>query len=197
MIRINLIPYRMARQQRRISQHVGSFLGIIVLAAALSLGAHISMSLTLDDLKKETDQLAASNKALKEQVGKIEHLDALRTDVEHKLKIVDQLQAGRFRSLITLNEIAQVIPKNAWLISIQDSTSEIGLQGLAESNKAVANFMRMLDKSPIFSNVKLQGISRVEVDGIPVRQFTLRLDRVDETSNEAGKAAVANGEGAS
>ena len=197
MIRINLIPYRMARQQRRISQHVGIFLGVIVLAAALSVGAHISISLTLDDLKVETAQLVARNKALKEKVGKIEHLDALRTEVENKLKIVDQLQGGRFRSLITLNEIAQVIPKNVWLTSIIDNTAEIGLEGLAESNKAVANFMRMLDKSPIFSNVKLQGISRVEVDSTPVRKFSLKVGRVDEPSNEAGKAAVANGGGAS
>jgi type IV pilus assembly protein PilN len=120
----------------------------------------------------------------------------LRVEVERKLEIIDQLQKGRFRSLMTLNEIAQVIPKNVWLTSIKDKSEEIGLEGLAESNKAVANFMRMLDQSPLFSNVKLLGISRVEVDGMAVRKFTLNLDRV-ETPNEADKAAEANEKGES
>lgn len=196
MIRINLIPYRVARQQQQISQHLGNFIGVIVLAGVLSMGAHMMASAQLDDLKVEATQLTAKNQELKEKIGKIEHLDALRVEVERKLEIIDQLQKGRFRSLMTLNEIAQVIPKNVWLTSIKDSSEEIGLEGLAESNKAVANFMRMLDRSPLFSNVKLNGISRVEVDGMAVRKFTLNLDRV-ETPNEADKAAEANEKGES
>jgi type IV pilus assembly protein PilN len=196
MIRINLIPYRVARQQQQISQHLGNFIGVIVLAGVLSMGAHMMASAQLDDLKVEATQLTAKNQELKEKIGKIEHLDALRVEVERKLEIIDQLQKGRFRSLMTLNEIAQVIPKNVWLTSIKDKSEEIGLEGLAESNKAVANFMRMLDQSPLFSNVKLLGISRVEVDGMAVRKFTLNLDRV-ETPNEAGKAAEANEKGES
>jgi type IV pilus assembly protein PilN len=197
MIRINFIPYRMARQQQQIRRHVVIFSGIIVLAAVLSLGAHTIASLKLADLKEETAQLIEKNKELKEKIGKIEHLEALRTAVEHKLKIVDRLQEGRFHSLITLNEIAQVIPKNVWLTSIKDNAAEIGLEGLAESNKAVANFMRMLDQSPLFSNVKLQGINRVKVDGVPVRKFTLNLDRVEKMPIEAGKADIANRKGSS
>jgi type IV pilus assembly protein PilN len=197
MIRINLIPYRVARQQQQISQHLGNFIGIIILAAVLSMGAHMMASEQLDDLKVETAQLTAKNKELKEKIGKIEHLDTLRIEVERKLKIVDQLQKGRFHSLMTLNEIAQVIPKNVWLTSIKDNSKEIGIEGLAESNKAVANFMRKLDKSSLFSNVKLQGISRVEMDDIAVRKFSLKLDRVSETPNEAGKAVKANGKGKS
>jgi len=196
MIRINLIPYRMARRQQQISQHVGNFIGIIVLAAILSLGAHTMASLKLADLEDETAQLTAKNQELKEKIGKIEHLDALRTEVERKLKIVDRLQEGRFRSLASLHEIAQTIPGNVWLTSITDKTAEIGIEGLAESNQAVANFMRMLDQSPLFSNIKLQGISRVEVDGMPVRKFTLDFSREDEAANEAGEAAV-SGKGAS
>jgi len=197
MIRINLISYRMARRQQQIGQHVTNFIGIIVLAAVLSLGAHTVASLELTNLKDETAQLTAQNKDMKEKIGKIEHLDALRAEVERKLKIVDRLQEGRFRSLMTLNEIAQRIPNNVWLISIKDNTADIGLEGLAESNQAVANFMRMLDQSPLFFNIKLQGISRVKVDGMPVRKFTLDFGRVDEVSDKAGKAAAENRKGAS
>jgi type IV pilus assembly protein PilN len=197
MIRINLLPYRVARQRQQISQHVGNFFGVVVFAAMLSLGAHMIASIELADLNEEAAQLIVKNKELKKKVGKIEHLETLRTDVERKLGIVDRLQEGRFHSLITLNEMAQVIPKNVWLISIKDKTTEIVIEGLADSNKAVANFMRTLDQSSIFSNVKLKGISRVEVEGVPVRKFTLNLSRVNEVANGDGKAAVVKGKGAS
>jgi len=197
MIRINLLPYRVARQQQQISQHVGNFLGVIVIAAALSVGAHMMVSMELTDLNEEAARLIVQNKELKKKVGKIEHLDTLRTEVERKLEIVDRLQEGRFHSLITLNEMAQVIPKNVWLTSIKDKTPEIVIEGLADSNKAVANFMRMLDQSSIFAKVKLKGISRVDVGGVPVRKFTLNLSRVNGVANEDGKAAVVKGKGAS
>ena len=197
MIRINLLPYRVARRRQQISQHVGNFFGVVILAAALSVGAHMIASMELADLNEEAARLIVENKELKKKVGKIEHLDALRVDVERKLGIVDRLQEGRFHSLITLHEVAQLIPKNVWLTSIQDNAAEIVFEGLGESNKAVANFMRMLDQSPLFSNVRLKGISRVEVDGIPARKFTLNLSRVNEVAKKDGKAVVVKGKGAS
>ncbi len=190
MIRINLIPYRVARQQQQISQHLGNFIGVIVLAGVLSMAAHMMASTQLNDLIVETAQLTAKNQEMKDKIGKIEHLDALRIEVERKLEIVDQLQKGRFRSLITLNEIAQVIPKNVWLKSIKDNSESIRLEGSAVTNKAVASFMRMLDQSPLFSNVKLHGISRDKVDETVVRKFTLNLGRTIEISNDTGKTAT-------
>lgn len=190
MIRINLIPYREARRQRQILQHVGNFVAVLVLAVVLVIGVHTVFSTQLADLQEETAQLTAQNKVLKEKIGKIEHLDSLRADVERKLEIVDRLQEGRFHSLMTLHNIAQVIPRNVWLKSITDNTTVISLVGLAESNKAVANFMRLLDQSAIFSDVKLLAINRIDVDGMPVRQFSITVSRVNESADKKEDAAA-------
>ena len=197
MIRINLIPYREARRQRQILQHVGNFVAVLLLAVALIMGVHTVSSMQLTELQEETAQLTAQNKVLKEKIGKIEHLDALRADVERKLEIVDKLQEGRFRSLVTLHEIAQLIPRNVWLKSITDTTTDISLVGLAESNKAVANFMRQLDQSPVFANVRLLAINRIDAGGMPVRQFSINLSRVDEGSKDDEKKDAADKQGAS
>ncbi len=189
MIRINLIPYRAARQQQQIMQHVSAFFAIVVLAVLLSLGAHTVASLQLASLKEETIAIQQQNIDLKKKIGKIENLDNLRSDVERKLKIVDRLQEGRFRSLKTLHAIASVIPENVWLEKISDSGGDIELAGLGESNKAVASFMRKLDQSPLFTNIRLGEISRVVVNGLPVRRFSLKLARVDDTVKPAKLAS--------
>ncbi len=192
MIRINLIPYRVARQQQQTMQHVSTFLVVVVVAFLLALAAHTFASLQLADLKEETITVQKQNDDLKSKIGTIANLANLRTDVERKLKIVDRLQEGRFRSLKTLHAISIVIPENVWLDKITDTGSSIELSGLGESNKAVASFMRKLDKSPLFTNVRLGEISRVMKSGLPVRRFSLKLTHVDEKPAAAVKSLKAN-----
>jgi len=188
MIRINLIPYRTARQQQQIMQHVTAFFSVVVVAALLALGAHTFASLNLADLKEHNVAIQKQNDSLKRKIGRIDNLANLRSDVERKLKIVDQLQEGRFRSLKTLHAIAREIPQNVWLDKITDTGSGIALSGLAESNKAVASFMRKLDQSLLFTNVRLNEISRVIVNSLPVRRFSLQLTRVEQVPATKPKA---------
>jgi len=181
MIRINLIPYRTAHRQHQIAQHLSAFFSVVIIAVLLALGAHTYASLQLADLKEETMLIQKQNEDLTQKIGKIENLDHLRADVERKLKIVDRLQEGRFHSLKMLHEIATVIPENVWLKQISDQGGDLVLTGLAESNKAVAIFMRKLDQSTMFSDVRLDVISRVVINGLPLRQFSLKLTRKEDS----------------
>ena len=180
MIRINLLPYRAARRQTEILQHLGVATATVALAVMISLVSQWIASSQLSSLEETYAQIRAENVALQKKIGKIKDLDALRADVERKLKLVDELQQGRFRSLLTLNEIAKTIPENVWLTSVADNGATISLSGLGESNTAVANFMRNLETSKIFSNVQLQVIARDEVSGSVVRKFSLTCDRISE-----------------
>jgi type IV pilus assembly protein PilN len=188
MIRINLLPYRAERRQKQILLHLGAAIGAVLLAVLISVGMNWAATSTLSDLQDEFGQLQAQNRILMKEIGKIKNLDKLRADVERKLKLVDKLQHGRFRSLNTFVELAKVIPENVWLTSIKDTGQKIHLTGLGESNNAVANFMRALDASSIFSNVQLQVISRVEVSGVAIRKFDLVFDRVALKEKKGGQS---------
>ncbi|MFQ5344440.1 MAG: PilN domain-containing protein [Mariprofundus sp.] len=193
MIRINLVPYRLARRRRQIIEHVSVFFAVVAVAVLLSVGAHTVASLQLEDLKKEAMQTEQQNAELKKKIGKIKNLESLRVEVERKLDLVDRLQEGRFNSLKTLNAIAGVIPKNVWLEVMTDRGKVIELAGLAESNRAVASFMRKLDQSAVFTDVRLGEISRVVVDGLPLRQFSLSLSRVDKAAPKESKPGSKQG----
>jgi type IV pilus assembly protein PilN len=187
MIRINLLPYRTERRQRQILQHISVTLGALGLVILLAVASHIANTMTLSSLKDEHADLMKQDQLLLKKIGKIKDLDKLRADVERKLKLVDTLQDGRFRSLEMLIALSKAIPENVWLTNIVDKGGSLQLAGLGESNKAVANFMRALDQSSLFSNVRLQVISRQQVNGTPVRQFNLLMDRVKVSSAKAGK----------
>lgn len=189
MIRVNLLPYRAQRRQRQILRHITMTVAVVGTAVLLSLGAHLFASAQLADLTREYDQLRAENQALMKKIGKIKDLDKLREDVQRKLKLVDELQLGRFRSFETLVALSQAIPENVWLTGIDDKGGKLHLNGLGESNKAVANFMRALDQSPFFGDVRLEVIQRTQVGEVPVRLFNLSLDRLHPQAEKAASTA--------
>ncbi len=179
MIHINLLPYREERCQRYILQHIMTILAALALALLFALGAGLSNGFTLSGFQTKLDSLQAQNKVLNGKLGQIRNMDRLRADVRRKLYLVDSLQHGRFRSLKTLIALSRAIPENVWLLSIRDAGGALRLDGLGESNRAVANFMRALDQEKIFTDVRLQVIERQRIGRVPVRKFSLHMERVN------------------
>ena len=187
MIRINLLPYRPERQKRLILEHLSWLFGVILSVSALLFMANVYANSELTDLQDEFSQLRSQNVILMKKIGKIKNLDRLRVDVEKKLALVDTLQEGRFETLSMLNELATVIPANVWLSSVVDNGAQLKFAGFGESNKAVANFMRALDQSPVFGNIALQVIQRQDIGGAPVRGFSMTLNRLIVAKETTGK----------
>ncbi len=185
MIRINLLPYRTQRRQTKILQHLVIALGVVFVAASLVFTADLIKTSELTELEDTFSELKAQNTQLQKRIGKIKDLDNLRADVERKLELVEELQKGRFYALVTLNKLATVIPENVWLQSIATREGTVTINGLGESNKAVANFMRALDQNAIFSNIALSKITRINAGNIPVRSFSLTMSRVEEAQEKA------------
>jgi len=192
MMHINLLPYRQARRQKRILNHLVSFLVVIVGALILMAGVQIYYSEILTARQQTSASLQAKNRLLVKKIGKIRNFDKLKSDVESKLELVDRLQLSRFRSLGRLIALSSVIPKKVWLQSIIDSGSIIKLTGFGESNKAVANFMRSIEHDPLFSNVRLEVIQRVKAGDVPVREFILSLTPLGKSLDKASLQGVAS-----
>ena len=191
MIRVNLIPHRAEFRQQQIIEYIIVFTATVLLAIGIVVLVDVAYTSSLSDLKSEKSSLVAQNRLLIKKIGELRNLDALRKDVEGKLAIVDELQAGRFRSLTTLDSIAQAIPQNIWLESLNDKEGMISLTGLGESSQALANFMRSLQASDWFVDVSLVNDLEVLVEDQKVRSFSLtfrRLSLIEKEANEKAKS---------
>ncbi|MDQ6989134.1 MAG: PilN domain-containing protein [Mariprofundaceae bacterium] len=196
MIRINLLPHRVEFRQHQILEHVIVFVAVVLLALALVITVNVLYTSSLDDLKAESSGLQQQNQVLIREIGELRNLDNLRQDVEGKLAIVDELQAGRFRSLQTLYTIADTMPENIWLERIVDKGGVLNITGMGESSKAVANFMRALPASKIFDDVTLLVTQEAKLNEISVRKFALNFRRLTlaEQESRAAQAADAQSE---
>ncbi len=187
MIRINLLPHREAFRQQQIIEHIVVFVAVVLLTVALVILVDIWTTQDLTALQEEHATLKATNAKLTKKIGELRNLDNLRKEVEDKLKIVDELQAGRFRSLVTLEAIAKSIPQNVWLTQLEDSNGAIKLKGFGESSQAIANFMRKLEGNTIFNQVRLSVDESAVVEGANVRKFSLSLHRLTLQEQEAAE----------
>ncbi|MDQ6951069.1 MAG: PilN domain-containing protein [Mariprofundales bacterium] len=178
MIRVNLLPYRAQRWRVALLKHLVVFVGVLLVVVVVIIGVHVVTSAHLDGLTETQSSLVAENRRLRKKIGQIRNIDKLRADVEGKLAVVDKLQVGRFRSLAVLLALAEAIPENVWLNSLQDAGTKIKVTGYGESNNAVAGFMRALDRSPRFSHVQLGVIKRGRIGKTTVRNFSLSMDEV-------------------
>ncbi|RMH50436.1 MAG: fimbrial assembly protein [Zetaproteobacteria bacterium] len=187
LIRINLLPYRELRWRLKLLKMVSVAAAVFLSVVVLIVTVHLVTRSHLDRLVAEEQALQEENRRLKRKIGKIRNIDKLRADVEAKLGVIDTLQEGRFRTLRLLLAISQAIPENVWVDSIRDDGKRFSIHGRGESNNVVAEFMRQLDASPSFANVRLDVIRRSEVGGVRVRSFELSMEPVDlATPTEKG-----------
>ncbi len=173
-------------------QHIVVAIAVLGAAIVISLTAHIYITAAIASLESEYTELKQRNAELQKKIGKIRDLDRLRQDVQGKLDIVEKLQRGRFRSLNTFYHLAKETPENVWLTEVEDDSVKITIKGLGESNKAVANFMRALDQSLYFGDVRLQVIERASVGSVSVRKFELTMLRSDESKNAPSDSGKGN-----
>lgn len=195
MIRINLLPHRAEFRKQQIIEYITVFVASVLLAVALIVVVDIWSTQDLTDLQEEQATLKEKNAILSKKIGELRNLDALRKEVEGKLQIVDELQAGRFRSLTTFNAIVQAMPQNVWLMKVSDTGNAVKLAGYGESSQAVANFMRSLQNSKLFENIQLVFDKQATVENASVRQFDLTFRRLTLAEQES-KVAVESAGGA-
>jgi len=188
MIRINLLPYRDERRQWQILQYILVALVSLELVGLLILSSYSWVSMGLSDAKDRFQQVQSENSALRARLGELTKFEDVQAEVQKKLDLVDKLQKGRFRSLGTMLGLSGAIPKNVWLTEVKDSGGQISISGFGESNRAIAKFMRSLEARGVFAGVDLKLIKRERVNGVPLRSFSLTMNRVD--AKPVSEAAV-------
>lgn len=177
MIRINLLPYRVQRRREQVLRHLLVLVAVVVGIALGVMAVHGYASSKLSSLEARHAELVRKNAELQRKIGELRNFDRLRSEVQQKLDLVDDLQRGRFASFRMLLAISQAIPHNVWITELRDYGGRIEIKGVGESPAAIADFMRALDARPEFGNVRLGIVRRTEVQGAILRSFVLTMQR--------------------
>ena len=176
MIRINLLPVRLAKKKESIRQQL-SIAGLSLVLLLVILGIlYFSVTTKITALK---DSIAAEQKTiaqLDKEIGELKNIEAEKKMVLDKLNIVKQLEVNKRRHLKMIYEIAGATPEKLWVDSLKDSGHTVIITGFAGGDDIVADFMRRLEKSFSSGKVELEVVSQVEKDKVKLAGFTIRLE---------------------
>ena len=158
MAHINLLPWREGRR----AEHKKNYLTLL---AALGLSALGLMFAAGNVLNKVTENQNYRNNFLEQQTAlldqQIEQIKNIKKDkeaIEQRMALIEQLESSRNAVPIVLDELVRLVPHGLSFRSFSRQGNLIEILGVSESNNRLADFMRQLEESTVFSSGELSSI---------------------------------------
>ena len=147
MAKINLLPWRTERRRVR-EREFYMMLGASAAAAIAVFGIWwYWMGLRIENQDDRNKYLGDQIKQLDTQLAEIKELDKTKSKLLARKTIIEQLQASRSQMVHLFDELVKTIPDSARLDTMRQAGDMLTLNGVAQSNASVANYMRNLDAS--------------------------------------------------
>ncbi len=157
MIRINLLPFRLARKKENIRRQISIFL-LSILFTVVALGWYTQIiNKKILTIKEKTEQVNHQILKYKEKADRVAKIKKDLKVLKEKLEIVSSLKKQREKQLILFDGMTElIIPGRMWLQSFKTDQNNVTIKGIAFDNPTIADFMKELEKSSLFSKVDLK-----------------------------------------
>lgn len=190
MTRINLLPWReerRGRQQRRFMSMLAFF---IILAGVGVLGAHMYVAQLIENQEARNQFLNDQITQLKKVEKEIKIMEESEARLLARFESIKKLQAKRPDMVKALDNFVRVLPGDVFLKSLNSTGNQFTIAGTARANKVVSDFMRELEKSPVFDAPGLKVVTNTKIEeDIPVSAFELNVKRL-ATKTEQDEESV-------
>lgn len=148
MAQINLLPWRAERRKQR-EREFYMQLGAAFAAALVCIFIWAFwMNLRIDNQTDRNAYLQGQIKVVDERIAKIKDLENVRERLLARKQIIEQLQANRAQMVHLFDELVRTIPGSSRLTALKQTGNSMTLDGVAQSNASVAEYMRNIEASP-------------------------------------------------
>ena len=174
MIRINLLPFRAARQKENVRRQLTVFflsmalLVVAVFAVQWWLSSRVSsLDKKLKQTQTELDKYNKINQEIAEIKKKLENLNK-------KMAVMAELESNRHEPTRLMDTLTQVVvPKRMWFTKLEEKDKTVNVNGIALDNKTVADFMVRLEKCGLFSTVSLKTLKQTVLQNSNLKSFAI------------------------
>ena len=175
MIRINLLPHRIAKRRQRRQQFYALAAGMVLLGALIGFGVHMIYA-------GHIERQEARNAFLKQEIARVDRdiaeIRGLREQIDAMLarkQVIESLQGTRAETVHLFNELAQRLPDGVYLKSTKQTGRQVRVVGLAQSNARVSHFMRNVEASAFLEHPRLIEAKAVTQENRRLSEFTLDI----------------------
>lgn len=156
MAHINLLPWRVERRKQREREFFMQLGAAFVAAVLVVLVWSLWMDTRINTQNDRNTYLQSEIKQLDERIAKIKDLEKVRESLLARKQIIEQLQANRSQMVHLFDELVKTIPASARLNGLKQTGDSMSLDGVAQSNASVAEYMRNIESSPWMGHADLR-----------------------------------------
>jgi len=156
MAHVNLLPWRAERRKQREREFYMQLVAAFVAALGLLLLWVFWMNMRIDNQNERNSYLQAEIKQVDVRIAKIKDLEKVRQHLLARKQIIEQLQADRSQMVHLFDELVKTIPDSARLAALKQNGQSMTLDGVAQSNASVAEYMRNVEASPWMGHADLR-----------------------------------------
>lgn len=194
MIKINLLPFRLARKKENIRRQVSVFFLLLVFTTFILYYGNSFFDNRIDTLTATIADLDNKLKLATADANEVDKIKKELDDLERKRKVIEDLKANRKAPVLMLEAMSRlVIEKRMWFTSFTEMGTTITIKGIALDNKTVADFMGQLERSGLFSAVNLGNLKQeMYPKDLSLKQFDIICNRVPPPQKAAELKANAS-----
>ncbi len=196
MIRINLLPHREMRRERRKKEFVRLSLLTVAAGAAIALVVAVAINGQIEAQQARNNFIKAENAKLDAQIREIAQLEREIEALRARQEAVETLQRNRTLPVHVMDELVKQTPEGMHFKQLKQVNRRVTLTGLAQSNERVSNLLRNLaHETPWLERPELVEIKAVSLgkpdskDAYRVYEFslnaTIKAPGADETAKPA------------
>ncbi len=161
MARINLLPWREQLREERKKEFLTVLVLIVILAGALIFMGDRILNGQIDNQNDRNEFLSKEIRVLDTRIKEIEQLQARRTQLLDRMKVIEDLQGNRPIIVRVFDEMARTLPDGVHFTSVNMKGPVVSIKGGAESNSRVSNLMRQMDASDWLTAPNLTAVRAV------------------------------------
>ena len=158
MAHINLLPWREGRR----AEHKKNYLTLLTVLALSAIGLMFAAGSVLekmtDNQNYRNNFIEQETALLDQQIEKIKNIKKDKEAIEQRMALIEQLESSRNAVPIVLDELVRLVPHGLSFRSFSRQGNLIEVLGVSESNNRLADFMRQLQESTVFSSGELSSI---------------------------------------
>ena len=183
MAYINLLPWREEAEKAKERQYFTILTVVAVVAFAIVFIISQFYQMRVDGQNTRNQFLNNEIQILDSRIVKIRNLNEKKKELQKRTGVVEQLQRSRNVGTQVFDEIAKIVPNGVYLTSLEKQGNSINIIGKSESNNHLANMIREIERSLLFTDAILESITTNSTQSKLLSDFKMRV-RIKGLVNE-------------
>ncbi|TWX48103.1 PilN domain-containing protein [Colwellia hornerae] len=172
---INLLPWREEAEKAQQREYFTLLTIVAVIAFALVFIISQFYQMRIDGQNSRNQFLKTEIGLLDARIIKIKDLKEKKKELQKRTQVVEQLQRSRNVGTQVFDEIAKVVPNGVYLTRLEKQGNSIKIIGKSESNNHLANMIREIERSLLFTDAILESITTNEAKNKLLSDFKMRV----------------------